>query len=749
VTLASIAYTLNSVRTEKPQYRSRATVRLVDESRALAGDVVGSTPSAEMPFSPTSDPIQSQIQILQSEAVASQAVETKGLRVVPASGDHWVDKISAVSIDDSSAATGLDVTFGPASYSVTSGGATASAPYGQEAAVNGIRLTVSEKPKVPSVKLAVISKEQAINDLLGRFKVSGRPRTDILDLSYTGDEPNQTQRIANAVADAYQKYNADRAKAFSQRRRAFLEAQLKQYDSALNASSAAFSSFRAARATNIAQAAEQATTVQQIDQTRVALLAERDALEALLSKAREASPQELPAKIRGLASTTTGMANGAVTGLFSQLMAQENARDLMIDGGAALTNPDLIKMNNQIATTGRRMIEAVESQLESVKARIAGLDRARPSGIASRAAATTVGETRETQLGNDLQMIQRLASNLKDELEKAKLSEAVEAGQVQIVQLARYPGYRIATQTGRQVMIGLLVGLMFGFGAAVVVDSLDKSIRKRGDIEPMLGIPGLVVIPRLASAGPNRRLKALPRRGVQRASRSDNQMLDLVTIADPRSPSAEAFRTLRTNLMFSQAVDEMRTLVVTSASPGEGKTITAANLAVAFAQQGMRILLVDSDLRRGRLNRVFGIPREPGLSELVLGYEPEDKVTRETSVAGLYVIPSGKLPPNPAEMLGGQHARETLAKLTEGYDLVIIDTPPLLAASDAAILATLSDGVIMVLRAGSTESAAAQQAMQQLNAIGARVVGAVLNDPESEVAKYGAYYEYNYKTAEA
>jgi capsular exopolysaccharide synthesis family protein len=416
----------------------------------------------------------------------------------------------------------------------------------------------------------------------------------------------------------------------------------------------------------------------------------------------------------------------------------------MVDAGAAPTNPDLVKANNQIATTGRRMIDAVESQLESVKARISGLDRVRPAGAASRAAATTVGETREAQLGQELTTTQKLAADLKEELQKARMSEAVEAGQVQIVQLARYPGFRISTQTGRQVMIGLLVGLMFGFGAAVLVDSLDKSIRKRGDIEPMLGIPGLVVIPRLASAGPSRRFKALPSRGVQRAHRSDNQMLDLVTIADPRSPSAEAFRTLRTNLMFSQAVDAMRTLVVTSASPGEGKTITASNLAVAFAQQGMRILLVDCDLRRGRLNRVFGVPREPGMSDLVLGYENEEKVTRETPVAGLYVIPSGKLPPNPAEMLGGQHARDMLAKLTEGYDLVILDTPPLLAASDAAILATLSDGVIMVLRAGSTESAAAQQAMQQLNAIGARVVGAVLNDPESEVAKYGAYYEYNY-----
>jgi polysaccharide biosynthesis transport protein len=115
----------------------------------------------------------------------------------------------------------------------------------------------------------------------------------------------------------------------------------------------------------------------------------------------------------------------------------------------------------------------------------------------------------------------------------------------------------------------------------------------------------------------------------------------------------------------------------------------------------------------------------------------------------LYVIPSGKLPPNPAELLGGDEMRRAITRLTEGYDLVIIDTPPLLAAADAAILSTLVHGVILVLRAGSTESAAAQQSIQQLNAVGARVIGAVLNDPDMQVPKYGAYYEYEYSAAEA
>jgi capsular exopolysaccharide synthesis family protein len=141
---------------------------------------------------------------------------------------------------------------------------------------------------------------------------------------------------------------------------------------------------------------------------------------------------------------------------------------------------------------------------------------------------------------------------------------------------------------------------------------------------------------------------------------------------------------------------------------------------------------------------MFSVPREPGLTELVIGQADVDQVARETSVTGLYVLPSGKLPPNPSELLGGDRMKKTLASLSEAFDLIVLDTPPLLAASDAAILATLADGVVLVVRAGETEADAGIQALQQLAAVGARVVGAVLNDPDSKVHKYGGYYKYEY-----
>jgi capsular exopolysaccharide synthesis family protein len=513
----------------------------------------------------------------------------------------------------------------------------------------------------------------------------------------------------------------------------------------------AYSAFRSGRQVfnSATRAGAQEQSLIDIDTRRAELDAEKKTYESMLAQARS-SGQTNGRTLRALVSSPGLSTNPIVQQFYSELTSYERTRDSLLNSGAAPTNPDVITITSLIPVTTDKVLDAVASQIQSLQARIAALDRLRAAG-ATRIASAPATETQDQELAQQVQTIRNTSDQLQAELQRAKMSEAVEAGQVQIIQLATSPGYRIPTGETRKILVGLLVGLMFGFGAAVVADSLDASIRKRSDIEKLLGVPSLAVIPRLPSSNGIRGgvARALPRLRSSGPSHQARPDQDLVVVREARSPAAEAIRTLRTNLMFSQAVRSMRTLLITSASPSEGKTTTAANLAVSFAQQGMRVALLDCDLRRARLHRMFGVPREPGLSDMVLGYASEEEVTRPTSIPGLYVIPSGKLPPNPAELLGGEGMRRTITSLVEGYDLLIVDTPPLLAAADAAILATLVDGVILVLRAGSTESAAAQQSVQQLNAVGARVIGAVLNDPDTQVPKYGAYYEYEYSAAEA
>ncbi len=747
VAFLATGYTINSVRHEKIQYKSRATVRLVDPGRALAGDVA-SPIQAQMPFSNSANPIASQQQILMSEAVATTAVDLKGLRLVPEDGKKYPAEITYASVSDSSPARTVSLVFGPTNYTMTTGSHSATAAYGAQAESDGVRLIVGAKPAtITSTSFVVNTKEKAVNDILDRFRVTNRPETDILDLWFTDPDADNATRVTNAMAEAYQIYNTNSARQFAQRRRSFLEDQISQLDAQLNAANTKMAIASAGKQNAEAVIAAQSATLTTIQAQRLDLESQKRAVQTLLDKIHR--PGLSNAQIVQEIVSSPAAANSAIGALYAQLTSLETNHDNLIATGTAKTNPDLIALEQQMYVLTTKMVQATETQLQSINSRLAALGSAvaatGSSGSASPEAALRA--TQDAQMAQDVAGAQRLAGELKSELQKARMAEAVEAGNVEIVQLSKYPGIPIPSGAPRKILLGLLVGVMFGFGAAVLFESLDRSIRKRGEIEPMLGIPGLVVIPQLPSAASARRAlipgfaKRADRRALEAKARGD---LDLVTVTDPRSPSAEAFRTLRTNLMFSQAVNQMRTLVVTSASPGEGKTVTAANLAVSFAQQGVRVLLVDGDLRRGRLHRVFNAAREPGLTDFLLGYQAEEAVTHTSAVPNLYVINSGKIPPNPAEMLGGDIAKEKFAKLNEGYDLMIIDTPPLLAASDAAILATLSDGVIMVLRAGSTETAAAQQAMQQLRALNVRIVGAILNDPDAQIARYGAYYQYSY-----
>ncbi len=745
ILILSVSYTANSVLKERPRYRSLATVRLVNEQRALAGDMASRSPTDA--YSYQSDPLESQIQILQSEAVATVAADLKGLRLVPAQNAAFPDGVTDVKVADSATATSIAVAFSDSGFTLRSAGRSVSALYGAPAEIDGVRLVAAKGIADSIANFEVISRDGAIGMALGGFFAVARPKTDILDFSYTGGEPTQTMRLVNAMAEAFQVYHATSAQQMSRRRRSFLEGQLRQTDSMLAAASSRYSGFRSGRQvfSSASRAGAAEASLIDIDTKRSQLAADKELFQRLLTQAR-AGGANLASNLRVLASAPGITENAVVSQYYGQLMKYEQAREDLMTKGAAATHPDVVAITSLLPSTTAKFIDAVESQIQSYESRIDALDRLRVTG-ASKVSELPAIETQELELQEDVTSIRQMSRQLQDELQKARMSEAVESGQVQIVQLAKYPGGQITTGKRRKLIVGILVGLMLGFGAAVLVDSLNASIRRRSEIEKLLGIPGLAVIPRLSGPlGPTGWMgRALPRpkRNGRAGGRPDQ---NLVTINAMQSSASESFRTLRTNLMFSQAVRAMRTLVVTSASPGEGKTTTASNLAVSFAQQGMRVLLADCDLRRAAVHRLFSIPREPGLSDLVLGYETEEAVTRATSVSGLYVIPAGKLPPNPSELLAGEGMRKTLAALTEGYDVIVIDTPPLLAASDAAIIATLADGVIMVIRAGKTDIAAALQSTQQLNAVGARVVGAVLNDPDAQVPKYGAYYQYEYTT---
>lgn len=218
------------------------------------------------------------------------------------------------------------------------------------------------------------------------------------------------------------------------------------------------------------------------------------------------------------------------------------------------------------------------------------------------------------------------------------------------------------------------------------------------------------------------------------------KLIDLITVSEPRSPISEAYRTLRTNLDFASLDQALKTLVVTSAGVGEGKSTTLANLAVVSAQAGRKVVLVDADLRRPTLHQIFGLSNEAGLTTLMM-----DEATlasppiQETDVQGLSVLTSGPLPPNPADLMGSRRMEVAIAALAKDADQVFFDTPPVVAVTDAAVLATKVDGVLLVISAGKTRREYARTAVQRLEQINARLVGTVLTNAQVGAGFQGYY----------
>ncbi|MHB8458937.1 MAG: tyrosine-protein kinase domain-containing protein [Candidatus Limnocylindrales bacterium] len=274
-------------------------------------------------------------------------------------------------------------------------------------------------------------------------------------------------------------------------------------------------------------------------------------------------------------------------------------------------------------------------------------------------------------------------------------------------------------------ILAALMGLLFAIGIVFILEYLDDTVNSGDDVEGLLGVPTLGAIIRMKGD----------------ASRSE--IYHLAALLYPRSPAAEAYRTLRTNVEFASVDHPVKTLLVTSSIPGEGKTTTAANLAVVFAQAGRRTLLLDADLRKPGAHQIFDLPNAQGLTSLLRSDEVGvAAVSQVTEQENLTVITTGPLPPNPAELLGSQRMRVILDRLSAVAELVIIDSPPLRAVTDAAILASITDGTIFVIDAGRTRRGAATSGREALAKVGARVLGVTLNRLSEKAS--GDYYYYDY-----
>lgn len=733
LTLAGTVFVLSR---QVPEYRAQATIRLKNECEAISGGLDGRI--ADQVVGRGTDPVLSQIQVLKSRGIATAVVERTGLRLHSPSRGFAVSALEGVAVAADAPPDTLSLRFGRSEVIVRGVAGEARVAYGAPVEVGGVRFTVPARPEgVEEAEVVVLSPWEAEDRVLEGLKARPREETDVVDVTFTASDPRLAQAVVNAAVEVFREADARAAQAQARRRRIFIEEQLAETDSILAEAQLALSEFRRREQVYSSgdKFAAQQVGLMGLEVRREELDADRRMYRSLLDRLKRADSGVAEQGLRTLVSTPGIAENAVVAQLFARLVAYESARDSMVAAGSVATNPDMQRLEAQLASVRSRLAEAVESHVAALDARIAALDDLRQRSVAEfRTLPAT--EAEEARLVQRVETVRKVSDQLREEYQRSRIAEAVEAGQVEVVDWAAVPRKPIGSGRALKLVLGLVLGLMLGSGVAFLREHLDTAVRSRSELEGLLHVPGLALIPRIA---PSR--SARPRSS---AGRQDDAQEALVTVTEARSAGAEAFRTLRTNLIFSQAVQAIKTMVVTSAGPSEGKTTTSANLAVTFAQQGLRVLLVDGDLRRSRLHQVFGLPREPGLTEALIGREPIEDVIRATAVQGLDILPAGTLPPSPPELLGGARMRELLAELARRYDVVVLDAPPVHAASDASILGTLADGVLMVVRVGRTHREAALAAVQQLQSLGVRVVGAVLNDPEARAARYGEIYAYQY-----
>lgn len=312
------------------------------------------------------------------------------------------------------------------------------------------------------------------------------------------------------------------------------------------------------------------------------------------------------------------------------------------------------------------------------------------------------------------------------------LTEDMRTGNIRILDRAELPETPVKPRKKLNIILAAVVGLMSGLGLAFFLEYLDNTIKIPEDVKNHLKVPYLGPVPAFAMEEDE-----------EAGDKKGRGGLDLMTLTSPKSTASESYRGIRTSILLSSAEAEPQVIMVSSAGPGEGKTITTSNLAVTMAQSGSRVIILDCDLRRPKLHKVFGVSRDQGISNILVGKGDPKGLIISTQIDNLDIIPCGPIPPNPSEMLGSARMTALIAALKKRYDRILIDTPPATAVTDAVILSKAADGVVVVVRSGETAREIVKNGIGQFEDIGAHILGVILNGVDMGRDSY-YYYQYYY-----
>jgi capsular exopolysaccharide synthesis family protein len=581
--------------------------------------------------------------------------------------------------------------------------------------------------------------EDAIADGL---TVDPVPLTNIVTLHFQHTDPELAQKVANTMADVFVYNNLERATEGSARASDLLAKEIADLQFKIKQEQEA--RFNYARNHNLPQTKDAGAN---LSADRLAMLS-RQLLEAENDRKNRQALYEAANKESDVYSIPEIQED-------KRAQALRERRDLLLEKREELLVtftpewPAVKKIDEQVRRIDeslkkapREVISGLKSRYEAAKSREDMLKQSYNQQLAINSKQNQ-DELQISTLTQDLETNKQYYNTLLQRYRELQITSNDRPNNVSVATYSRVPVEPVGPPRTRNIIIAVLLSLAAGIGLAFLLDYLDDTLKSIEDVDRYLHLPALALIP-------STRTERLSLRGRAPSPADDASATALALIDDARSPIAEAYRHLRTSLLLSSAGQPPKTILVTSSQPSEGKTTTAVNTAVMLAQTGVEVLIIDCDLRRPRLHSHFNVSNLSGVTNYLSGEKGIDALLQTYDrLPNLKLLTSGPVPPNPAELLGSDEMRKLLNTLSERFTHIIIDSPPAISFTDASILSTLADGVVLVVHGGRSSRAIVRRAKQQLTDVGANIFGVVLNNVklESQDYYYGGYYS-SYYTAD-
>jgi len=597
-----------------------------------------------------------------------------------------------------------------------------------------------------------------VRGIQGKIRTAQEGNTNIINIIVSSNDPVQVKTIANRVAEQYKVYHVYAKTNEARRTREFIENQLIETQKVLSNSEKKLQDFKEKHKFITLDAEVNATLnslqAAQTEHEQVKRQAQETDMMIKRLEGTQISALDQVLSERPYVESAASVLGQLNSKLVELILSRNN---LLIDYTSE--HPQVKDVDEKIMDIRREMLKELKSQYAVYNDREKTLQD-QISGIIEKNKNLPEYEVQLSQIQRDVHVNEELFSLLKTKYQEAQIREKEQADEVSVIRAADL-GTRMNDKLWSTTFVGLIIGLMLGLIIALVRETLDTSIGTIEDVERYLQIPVLGVIPHIDMY----EIKEVVSQNDEKEAKFEDLLgshAHLITQLKPKSSVAESYRTLRTNIQFTNLKKTGQIILFTSSSLKEGKSTTVANLAITKAQEGNKVLLVNCDLRKPSIYKIFGLEKEVGLTDIILGKIPwkdavkditdlmmgkirMDDIMKTPGLENLHVITAGGIPPNPAELLSSKGMSDFMEEIRKEYDMIILDCPPLLPVTDAAILAPKVDGVVLVYQAGRIPRNALKRAKTHLENVRANILGIVLNDITAEISGYYPMSQYQTK----